>query len=412
MDPVTLILAIAAFAGLYLAWTIGANDVANAMGTSVGSGALSIATALAVAALFEFAGATLLGREVTQTLRDDILERSLLPARSTDLMLGITGCLLAASTFIHGATYLGLPVSATHSVVGALIGFGLYSGGIAAVRWNRLVEVAGGWVLSPFLGAFLAFVLFRSIQRRVLGATHPTRAAREVGPWVIGTLVTVVAVAAFVPKASGVNMPFTELGWALGAGVVAGLSSRPIVARLLPDDDALETNERLRRAERGFLGLQVITACFIAFAHGSNDVGNAVGPLSMIFTAAVPGSEPSAQVPSSILWIGAVGVVLGLATYGHKVIHTVGRGITELAPSAGFAAEFGAATTIVIASKMGLPVSTTQVLVGSVVGVGLARSAAPLNTRVLTGIFGAWLVTLPVSALLAVLYGRLLHIFW
>ncbi|MBO6939271.1 MAG: inorganic phosphate transporter [Deltaproteobacteria bacterium] len=399
MDFVTLLLAAAAVSALYMAWNIGANDVANAMGTSVGSGALTLRQALVAAAIFELAGAVFFGSTVTETIADGIVEVSSLPLDARTVAGGLTCCLISAAVWLHFATQRGWPVSTTHAIVGSVLGFGLVVGGPDAVEWSLVSTIAIGWVVSPVLGGLVAWLLFRTIQRRVLQAPRPARGLLGLGPAAVFVMLAVPSFALLVdprpPLSLGQDWT-VALPIALGAGVVGAIVTRIWLGRELRDG-------RHRTADRLFIRLQIVTACFIALAHGSNDVANAVGPMAGVFAALGGHLTESVAVPMNLLLIGAVGIVLGLATFGFRVMATIGREITELTAAHGFAAELGAALTIVVASELGLPVSTTQVLVGAVVGVGLSRSIGAINLRVVREIAFSWVSTVPVTAGLAAL---------
>ncbi len=403
MEMTTIVLAIAAIAGLYMAWNIGANDVANAMGTSVGSGALTLRGAIIVAAIFEFGGAMLAGGTVTQTIRKGIVDMEVLGGDPMVIAVGMTCCLLAAALWLNIATFAGWPVSTTHSIVGAVVGFGLIAGGVHAVNWGVMGKIAASWVVSPLLGGVLGYSGFVFIKRRILNVDRPLLALRGWGPIMVFPIFAILALSVLFKGLKPLKLDLAlgpSFGIALAAGLLASILSVPLLRRAtrLASENR---DERVYRAERVFLVLQVMTACFVAFAHGSNDVANAVGPMAAVFSATSGDVGANVAVPHRVLLIGAVGIVVGLATYGYKIMATVGKKITELTPSRGFAAEFGAATTIVMASKMGLPVSTTHTLVGAVIGVGLARGIGAINMKVVSGIVASWFITVPFTALLA-----------
>ncbi len=403
MEMTTIVLAIAAIAGLYMAWNIGANDVANAMGTSVGSGALTLRGAIIVAAIFEFGGAMLAGGTVTQTIRKGIVDMEVLGGDPMVIAVGMTCCLLAAALWLNIATFAGWPVSTTHSIVGAVVGFGLIAGGVHAVNWGVMGKIAASWVVSPLLGGVLGYSGFVFIKRRILNVDRPLLALRGWGPIMVFPIFAILALSVLFKGLKPLKLDLAlgpSLGIAFAAGLLASILSVPLLRRAtrLASENR---DEGVYRAERVFLVLQVMTACFVAFAHGSNDVANAVGPMAAVFSATSGDVGANVAVPHRVLLIGAVGIVVGLATYGYKIMATVGKKITELTPSRGFAAEFGAATTIVMASKMGLPVSTTHTLVGAVIGVGLARGIGAINMKVVSGIVASWFITVPFTALLA-----------
>ncbi len=406
MSIAAWLLLLAVVGGLYMAWNIGANDVANAMGTSVGSGALTLKGAIVVAAVFEFGGAVLVGSHVTDTIRRGILDTTLFepvgplgPDGPLLLALGMFSALLAAGIWLQIATTFGLPVSTTHSIVGSVVGFGLVVLGASAVDWGAVGMIVASWVVSPLCGAFIGWAMFAFVRRTILQNDDPAGAARRVGPWLV-SLVAIILVLSFIYKALNnvLRDPPLILAWgvALAAGVVFGL----LTVWLLGKRPQVQPNPYIY-VERVFRWLQIATAIFVAFAHGANDVANAVGPLAAVVNivgsdfAELPHRVP---VPTWILVLGGVGIVLGLATWGYKVIETIGRQITEMTPSRGFSAEFGAATTVLGASVLGLPISTTHTLVGAVIGVGLAQGMAAINLRVIGRIINSWLMTIPASA--------------
>ena len=403
MELSTIVLAVAAVAGLYMAWNIGANDVANAMGTSVGSGALTLRRAIIVAAIFEFGGAMLVGGTVTETIRQGIVDVSAFGDDPMVIAIGMTCCLLAAALWLNIATYSGWPVSTTHSIVGAVVGFGLIAGGLDAVNWSVMGKIVASWVISPVLGGFLGYLGFVFIKRRILNADRPLLALRGWGPIMIFPIFAILTLSVLFKGLKPLKLDLAlgpALGIAVLVGLLASMLSVPLLRRFARLASA-DKREHTYRAERVFLVLQVFTACFVAFAHGSNDVANAVGPMAAVFGATSGELGANVPVPYRVLLIGAAGIVVGLATYGYKIMATIGKKITELTPSRGFAAEFGAATTIVMASKLGLPVSTTHTLVGAVIGVGFARGIGAINMKVVTGIVASWFITVPFTALLA-----------
>jgi len=387
---------------LYMAWAIGANDVANAMGTSVGSGALTIRRAVIVAGILEFTGAYLAGGHVTDTVRKGILDVSQL---SPDLVLyGMLGALASAATLLLVATKYGLPISTTHSIVGAIVGFGSVGLGIDAVNWAKVGQIVASWFTSPFIGGALAFMIFILVRKLILDRSDPVAATRRWGPLFYGVVIFVIGLVTLFKGLKNLkldyDLPQAMAGAALLAIVGAGLG------KFILDRVKTREEERpLRRVERVFVPLQVLTACAVAFAHGSNDVANSIGPLASVVHVAA-GAELGGKAPVEpwMLMVGGVGIVVGLATWGYRVMETVGKKITELTPSRGFAAELAAALTIVLASRLGIPVSTTHILVGSVLGVGLARGIGALDLRVVGNIAVSWLATVPLAAVLSIFF--------
>lgn len=403
MELTTIVLAMAGVFGLYMAWNIGANDVANAMGTSVGSGALTLRRAIIVAAIFEFGGAMLVGGTVTQTIRKGIVDIGAIGSDPMTVAVGMTCCLLAAALWLNLATFAGWPVSTTHSIVGAVFGFGITAGGFDAVNWPVMGKIAASWVVSPLFGGILGWLSFLFVKRRILNVERPLQALQGWGPIMIFPIFAILTLSVIFKGLKPLKLDFSlgpAIGIAAGVGLLASALSVPLLRRVA-HGVAESRSEHSYRAEGVFLVLQVLTACFVAFAHGSNDVANAVGPMAAVFGALHGGVEGEVAVSHEVLLVGAIGIVVGLATYGYKIMATIGTKITDLTPSRGFAAEFGAATTIVLASKLGLPVSTTHTLVGAVIGVGFARGIGAINMKVVSGIVASWFITVPFTALLA-----------
>lgn len=410
MTIVTIILVITLIAGFYMAWTIGANDVANAMGTSVGSGALTLWSAVVVAGVLEFGGAVLIGSHVSETISKGIVEVSLFDVTGPlgvdgplTLALGMLAALAAAALWLHYATHRGLPVSTTHSIVGAVAGVGFAAFGMSGIDWATMVQIVASWLVSPLLGGFLAFVTFFAIRRFILRARDPIAATRTYSPWIVAFTAAVMTLS-FIYKVLENRFeapPFiAALGIAAAVGIVIGIFAAALVRATAPREGA----NAYVYVERIFALLQIGTACFVAFAHGANDVANAIGPVATVVSlssTSFTSVPPEVGVPFWILVLGGSGIVIGLATMGYKVIATIGSQITEVTPTRGFSAEFGAATTVLIASSLGLPISTTHTLVGGVIGVGFAQGIGALNIGVVRNIIGSWLATVPVAAGLA-----------
>ncbi|QJD59267.1 inorganic phosphate transporter [Pseudomonas sp. gcc21] len=402
----TVLLILACLFGFFMAWGVGANDVANAMGTSVGSRALTIKQAIMIAIVFEFLGAYLAGGEVTQTVRSGILDSSMISPEQ--MVFGMLAALLAAGSWLFIASTRGWPVSTTHSIIGAVIGFGAVGVSVDAVNWGGVVPIVSSWVISPLLSGVIAFSIFLSVHKLILNTEEPFLNAKRYVPFymfAVGFLVTLMTVTKGL-KHVGLDIS----GWqALGLATLIGLLITGLglilLSRIQIDPEADKTFY-FASVEKVFAVLMIFTACSMAFAHGSNDVANAVGPLAAIVGVLQSGGEmgETTLVPGWILLLGAAGIVVGLATYGYRVIATIGKHITELTPSRGFAAELATAATVVGASTIGLPVSTTHTLVGAVLGVGMARGIGALNLHVIGRIFSSWLVTLPAGAALSILF--------
>ena len=412
MEHGTLYLILAAAFGLFMAWGIGANDVANAMGTSVGSRALSLRQAVVIAAIFEFLGAVLAGGQVTATIRKGIIDPGLLAGNPELLVFGMLASLLAAGVWLMIASYFGWPVSTTHSIVGAIIGFAVVGIGFAAVQWAKVGSIVASWVVSPLLAGTLAYALFRSLQRLIFDAGDPFRAAKRYVPMYIFLVGFIIALVTVLKGLKHVGLELS-LAQSYGLAAVAGLLAMAIgtilIRRIRLQADA-DRDFHFTNVERVFAVLMVFTACAMAFAHGSNDVANAIGPVAAIVGVVQSGGEVAQKsaLPLWVLVVGAVGIIAGLATYGFRVMAVVGERITELTPSRGFAATLAAAATVVVASGTGLPISTTHTLVGAVLGVGMARGIAAINMRVAQNIFMSWIVTLPAGAILSIAFYFLL----
>ncbi len=410
MEAQYIYIGLAAAFGLFMAWGIGANDVANAMATSVGSKALTIKQAIMVAAIFEFLGAVLAGGEVTATIRSGIVDAELLSDSPDLLIYGMLASLLAAGTWLLIASRNGWPVSTTHSIVGAIVGFAAVGIGVDAVQWGKVGTIVLSWVVSPLTAGLIAFLIYVSVQRLILHQENPLEKAKRFVPVYIFfaaftiTLVTILKGLSHVGLSLSIQESYT-LAIAIAAAVA--VIGAVIIARIQPNPKA-DKKEHFYTVERVFGVLMVITACGMAFAHGSNDVANAIGPLAAVIGVATTGSVAAkSSLPWWVLVLGGGGIVIGLATYGRHVIATVGKKITQLTPSRGFAAELAAATTIVIASGTGIPISTTHTLVGAVLGVGLARGIDAIDLRVVARIMVSWVVTIPAGAGLAIVFYKI-----
>lgn len=401
----TTFIAIAVIFGLFMTWGIGANDVANALGTSVGSGAITVRSAIIIAAIFEFLGAAFAGDHVTKTIRKDIIDPSAIADNPELLVFGMLAALLAAATWLTFASFKGWPVSTTHSIVGALVGFGIAGIGMNAVNWAKIGQIAASWVISPILGGAIAFVLTISIQRLILRREEPFESAVRWAPayaFLVGFVMALVTLFKGLKHFRlDLSVPMS-FALALVFGVVVAAIGRYAIGRIKIDEEA-DREFQYASAENTFVPLMIFTACAMAFAHGSNDVANGIGPFAAVLALVRSGGDvaQASPLPLWVLALGGCGIVLGLATYGYRVMQTIGRRITELTPSSGFCATMAAAVTVVLASRTGMPVSTTHIAVGAVMGVGLARGFAALDLRVIGSIFVSWVVTLPVGGILA-----------
>jgi PiT family inorganic phosphate transporter len=463
MNVEMIVFALALLFGFYMAWSVGANDVANAMGTSVGSGALTLKRAVILAALLEFSGAFFVGSHVSETVRKGIVDTQSFNDQPMLLAYGMLAAMLAAAAWLQFASYYGWPISTTHSIVGAIIGFGVVVGGVSAVHWEKVGAIVSSWVISPLLSGTIAFFLFSFIRRKVFDSATPVLKAKQLTPYLVFFVFSILSLVMVFKglKNLHLDLPLTQaLLMAGGIGLVAAVVSHFLLKNIqeVPDEaetlppswslsiglgradrnlkkalesssadmqaelkDILERVGRMKaevkqkvdsemevvsyqKVERIFVYLQILSAGFVAFAHGANDVANAIGPLAAVINIVKTGSVAmKSAVPTWVLALGGIGIIVGLATWGWRVIETVGKRITDLTPSRGFSAEFSAAITIVLASKLGIPISTTHTLVGAVLGVGLARGLAALNLRTVRDIVISWVVTIPVGAALTIL---------
>ncbi len=427
-----------------MAWNIGANDVANAMGTSVGSGALTLKQAVILAAVFEFAGAFFVGGNVAQTIRKGIVDTdSLRPVEAmvstqpasnlavtapgddrvrsggrdwwgasatadpsghlyTKLILGMLAALLASAIWLNVATYFGQPVSTTHAIVGSVVGFAIVAAGFHAVIWSKMGAIALSWIISPLVGGTLAFIIYRVVQKYVLSSRHPVFMAKRALPICFGAVSFLISLSVLHSVLHlSANAMLTNVPLAALCGLAVGLGAKVVIVKKT-SRLRVRRGQQYEVVERWFGRIQPVTACYMAFAHGANDVANAIGPLAGIFHYADGGTiAGTSPVPFWLLALGGAGIVVGLGTYGYKVMAAVGKKITEITPTRGFSAEFGTASTVLVCSLMGLPISTTFVLVGAVMGVGIARGFGAIDLRVVRKIFASWLITIPISAVLA-----------
>ena len=394
--------------GFFMAWGIGANDVANAMGTSVGARALTLGQAILVACIFEFAGAYLAGGEVTSTIRKGIIDPSLLADSPDLLVFGMMASLLAAGTWLLIASFNGWPVSTTHTIVGAIVGFAAVGISSDAVSWSKVSSIVSSWVVSPLMAGTISFLIFRTVQNLILNTENPFDNAKKYVPgyiFLVGFIISMVTLLKGL-KHVGLTLNFQEsLLYSIAIGIFIALIGS-FFLRKIENTHQVRGDVVFDGVEKVFAVLMVFTACAMAFAHGSNDVANAVGPLAAIASVVQSGGDIASQsvMPWWILLLGGVGIISGLAMLGYRVIETVGKNITELTPSRGFAAELAAATTVVLASGTGLPISTTHTLVGAVLGVGLARGLSAIDLGVVGRIVISWVVTLPVGAGLSILF--------
>lgn len=408
MEYALILLVLAIVFGLFMAWGIGANDVANAMATSVGSRALTLKQAILIAAVFEFCGAFLAGGEVTATVRNGIVDTALLADTPDLLVYGMLASLLAAGLWLLLASHFGWPVSTTHSIVGAIVGFAIAAIGMDAVKWTKVGSIVISWVVSPLLAGVISFLLFVSVQLLILNRSDPMRYAKRYVPVYIFLAAFIISLVTLFKGLKHIGLSLTlGMSYTLAAAIALTVSLVGVVfIRRIKVDKSRELDYHFASVEKVFAVLMVVTACGMAFAHGSNDVANAIGPVAAVVSVISSGGQV-AQTSSLSTWIlllGAIGLVIGLMTYGQHVMITVGKKITDLTPTRGFACELAAASTVVLASGTGLPISTTHTLVGAVLGVGIARGISALNMNVIRKIFMSWIVTLPAGGFLSVIF--------
>jgi inorganic phosphate transporter, PiT family len=459
----TIILILILLAGFYMAWSIGANDVANAMGTSVGSKALTLRQAVFIAAILEFSGAFFFGSHVSETVQNGIVDSTLFASHSIDFVYGMLASLLATGAWLQIASYKGWPVSTTHSIVGALVGFGAIIGGIEAIYWGNIAFIVSTWVISPLIGGIISYFIFTFLRNNIFFQPNPVEAAKRFSPFLIFLVFSILSLLIIYKGLHNIYLPFSLFSsiWiSLTIGIIAAgigylFIQKLTFPKLQPTrsgydvqvvrglNKAIKHMNRAHAASSGklqdelssilaeiegvashmkapdleyihgefggvekiFSYLQIVTACLMAFAHGANDVANAIGPIAAAITVLKGGLVAESKETSSwILALGGGGIVIGLATWGWRVIETIGHKITELTPTRGFAAEFGAALTILLASRLGLPISTTHTLVGAVIGIGLARGIEAINLNTTRDIFVSWIVTIPTGACITVLF--------
>jgi PiT family inorganic phosphate transporter len=416
MDIIILVFMV--LLGLYMAWNIGANDVANSMADAVGSGALSVKQAVIAAGICEFAGAVLVGSHVTDTIRKGIVDPSALASipgmlegePAALLVIGMSAALLSAAIWLNFATWTGMPVSTTHSIVGAVAGFGIVAAGIGSVNWGKIGQIVASWFISPLAGGLMAFILFKIISKAILGQEKPVKAAIKVTPYIVFFLAMVVTLATIY---KGFKHVLKGLDWvtdthtlllALAISVLSTIASRIHVKKKLNGKEFLPIHEQLEKVEEVYVPLVIISSCAVAFAHGANDVANSVGPLAAVANILSTGTvEMKVPVPLWILMLGGGGIVLGLATYGYRVMATVGTKITEITPTRGVAADIAATATVLVCTRMQLPVSTTHTLVGAIMGIGLARGLSGIDSRIAKKIFKSWIITVPVAAIICII---------
>lgn len=409
MDHSVLIITLAMLFAFFMAWGVGANDVANAVGTSVGSKAITVTQAIIIAAIFESLGAILAGGQVTSTISHGIINAQNFTDHPQTLVYGMLAALLATGTWLLIASRFGWPVSTTHSIIGAVIGFAVFCTQPSDIHWSAIINIVLSWFVTPLISGFFAFLLFRSVQIFIFDAKKPIQNAKRIIPIYIFIVTAVITSVTLFTGLKHLNLQLSmslKLWLTLGISFFAMLCGAVGLAKthLPPIDKSCPIG--MGQLEKVFGILMVFTACAMAFAHGSNDVANAIGPLAAIINIVKSGGAitANAHLPAWVMPFGAVGIVAGLVMYGHKVIATIGSGITQLTPSRGFAAQLATAATVIFSSGLGLPISTTQTLVGGVLGVGLARGMSAINLSVVRNILASWIITVPAGAILSAIF--------
>jgi len=390
-----LIIGGAGAVAFYMAWSIGANDVANSMSTAVGAKAITHRQAVIIAGTLVFLGAVLVGPNVTETIKSEIIQVDTIPPNI--LLLGFISALLAAAIWATLSTWKEMPISTTHSVIGALMGFGIIAGGVSSVNWTKIGAVASSWVLSPVFGCILAFIVFKIIVKLIFAKEEPVASAKIVGPAIIGATAFLISSSFLLktPLSKSLNLSiFYSLGISLLVSIIIGIFAIFLLRKI-----QAQREEDYSTVENIFRKLQVVTSCYVAFSIGANDVANAIGPVAGIIPMAETGElNLMAPIPVQLLALGGIGIAFGAMTWGRKVMKTVGNRITNLTNTRGFSVDFGAATTVLVASKLTLPVSTSHTVVGAVIGVGLARGLEAVDLSVIKKIVISWLLTLPIAA--------------
>jgi len=398
LDPIFLLIVGGASAiAFYMAWSIGANDVANSMATAVGAKAISFKQAVVIAGILNFVGAVFVGPHVAETIKGKIVHIDSI----TDphlLLLGFIASLLAAAIWVTLSTWKEMPISTTHSIIGALMGFGIIAGGVSAINWGKVGSVAASWVISPVAGCIIAFFVFKIIVKLIFSKKEPVQSAKVVGPLIIGVTAFLITSSLLLKTQLSVILKITDP--LLVILISSGVSAIVICLSIFAFRNVMAKKEEdYYTVERIFRKLQIGTSCYVAFSHGANDVANAIGPVAAIVPLASTGEmSPTAQIPVYLLALGGIGIAVGCMTWGRKVMRTVGGRITSLTNTRGFSVDFGAATTVLVASKLGLPISTSHTVVGAVIGVGLARGLEAIDLSIIRKIIVSWLITLPVAA--------------
>ena len=391
-----------------MAWNIGANDVANSMASAVGAKAITIRQAIFIAGILNVVGAVFIGSHVTNTIRKGIVSTDIL-ADPHVALVGALSALLAAALWVSFATWKSLPVSTTHSIVGAMIGFGIMAGGLSVINWAKLAAVVMSWIISPVFSLVISFLLFKTIVKLILIQKDAFNRALRLSPFFIGLAAFVVVLSFLFKTPLGKTLAMDNWTALLVALILAGLvgyAGKTLIKRFTASDQDDSTEQIFRK-------IQIGTSCYVALAQGANDVANAIGPLAVIYFLVNTGTVGAkVPVPIWLLLFGGIGIACGIGMAGHRVMETIGTKITTLTNTRGFAVDFAAASTVLLASKMGLPVSTTHAAVGGVLGVGLAGGIEAVNFRIVFQIMIYWVLTVPAGAVTSMIIFKVLQIFY
>ncbi len=406
MTPEYYILIIGYIFGFYMAWNIGANDVANSMASAVGAKAITIRQAVFIAGILNVVGAVFIGSHVTNTIRKGIVSTEILSDPHVAL-IGALSALLAAALWVSFATWKSLPVSTTHSIVGAMIGFGIMAGGFSVINWAKLAAVVMSWVISPVFSLVISYLMFKTIVKLILVKKNAFIISLSLSPVFIGMTAFVVVLSFLFKTPLGKTLSidtWTALLVALVIGGLVGYAGKGLLRRFTRPDDDDSTEQVFRK-------IQIGTSCYVALAQGANDVANAIGPLAVIYFLVKSGNVGAkVPVPAWLLLFGGVGIACGIGMAGHRVMETIGTKITTLTNTRGFAVDFAAASTVLLASKLGLPVSTTHAAVGGVIGVGLAGGIEAVNFGVVFQIMLYWFLTVPAAAVTSMIIFKILQV--
>ncbi len=406
MTPEYYILIIGYIFGFYMAWNIGANDVANSMASAVGAKAITIRQAVFIAGILNIVGAVFIGAHVTKTIRKGIVSTEIMSDPHVAL-IGALSALLAAALWVSFATWKSLPVSTTHSIVGAMIGFGIMAGGFSVINWGKLAAVVASWVISPVLSLIIAFVMFKVIVRIILVKNDSFVRALKMSPVFIGMTAFVVVLSFLFKTPLGKKLSidtWIALLVAFICAILIGYAGRLLIRRFVGSDKGNGTEEIFRK-------IQIGTSCYVALAQGANDVANAIGPLAVIYFLVKTGNVGAkVPVPAFLLLFGGVGIAAGIGMAGHRVMDTIGTKITTLTNTRGFSVDFAAASTVLLASKLGLPVSTTHAAVGGVLGVGLAGGIEAVHFGIVLQIMLYWVLTVPAAAITSMVIFKILQL--